>query len=84
MPPAFLNFADLNGINGFRLGGIDARDASGLSVALAGDLNGDGFDELVIGAIYTFRLAKHCRRNLSGVRRGDWFHRDNCNRHAGR
>ncbi|MGK7893564.1 MAG: calcium-binding protein, partial [Xenococcus sp. (in: cyanobacteria)] len=40
----------LNGSNGFILRGIDPTDASGESVSNAGDLNGDGFDDLVIGA----------------------------------
>jgi hypothetical protein len=46
-----LNFAHLDGINGFRLDGIDEGDQSGHSVAGAGDVNGDGIDDLIIGAI---------------------------------
>jgi hypothetical protein len=45
-----LNLAALDGSNGFRLDGIDARDFSGVSVAGAGDVNGDGIDDLIIGA----------------------------------
>ena len=45
-----INLSTLNGSNGFRLDGIDAGDISGLPVASAGDVNGDGFDDLVIGA----------------------------------
>jgi hypothetical protein len=48
-PPAFLNLAELNGTNGFQLGGIDVNHSSGWSEASAGDVNGDGFDDLVIG-----------------------------------
>ncbi len=48
--PAFISLADLNGNNGFRLDGIDANDKSGFSVASAGDVNGDGLDDLLIGA----------------------------------
>ena len=48
VPPASL--ADLDGTNGFRLDGIDAGDDSGRSVAGAGDVNGDGFADLIIGA----------------------------------
>ena len=40
----------LNGTNGFTLDGIDRRDASGYSVSSAGDVNGDGYDDLIIGA----------------------------------
>ena len=47
---ATLNLGALNGSNGFRLDGIDADDFSGYSVSGAGDVNGDGFDDLIIGA----------------------------------
>jgi hypothetical protein len=45
-----LALSSLDGTNGFRLDGIDGGDSSGASVASAGDVNGDGFDDLVIGA----------------------------------
>ncbi len=48
--PAVIDLASLNGLNGFRLDGIDANDKSGFSVASAGDVNGDGFADLIIGA----------------------------------
>ena len=47
---AALELSALNGTNGFVLNGIDAGDASGASVSGAGDVNGDGIDDLVIGA----------------------------------
>ena len=50
--PASLDLATLDGTNGFRLDGIDAYDKSGSSVSSAGDVNGDGFDDLIIGAPY--------------------------------
>ena len=40
----------LNGSNGFAINGIAAGDDSGFSVSSAGDVNGDGFDDLIIGA----------------------------------
>jgi hypothetical protein len=40
----------LNGSNGFAINGIAANDESGYSVSSAGDVNGDGFDDLIIGA----------------------------------
>ena len=50
--PATLTLTDLNGQNGFRLTGIYDGDHSGASVASAGDVNGDGFDDVIIGARY--------------------------------
>ena len=46
-----LDLSDLDGTNGFILNGIDAVDLSGWSVSSAGDVNGDGYDDLIIGAI---------------------------------
>jgi hypothetical protein len=48
---ASLNLSALNGVNGFKLSGVAAYDASGWSVSAAGDVNGDGFDDLIIGAL---------------------------------
>ena len=45
-----LNLSSLNGTNGFQLTGINAEDFSGASVGNAGDFNGDGFDDLIIGS----------------------------------
>src|SRR4028118_2323561 len=47
--PTF-NLSDLNGSNGFAINGIAANDYSGRSVSSAGDVNGDGIDDLIIGA----------------------------------
>ena len=48
--PATLSLAALNGSNGFRLDGVTSSDRSGESVSGAGDVNGDGIDDLIIGA----------------------------------
>ncbi len=48
---AIINLSTLNGSNGFRLAGASARDDSGSSVASAGDVNGDGFADVIVGAI---------------------------------
>ena len=47
---ASLELSALDGSNGFLLSGIDGSDLSGTSVSSAGDVNGDGFDDLLIGA----------------------------------
>ncbi|PZU93160.1 MAG: hypothetical protein DCE90_17065 [Pseudanabaena sp.] len=47
-----LNLSDLNGSNGFVINGKAAYDYSGISVSSAGDINGDGFDDLIIGASF--------------------------------
>jgi hypothetical protein len=47
---ASFNLSALNGSNGFAINGIAADDYSGFSVSSAGDVNGDGFDDLIIGA----------------------------------
>ena len=46
------SLADLDGSNGFIVPGINERNNSGRSVSSAGDINGDGIDDLIIGAPY--------------------------------
>ncbi len=48
--PANLNLAALDGANGFQLSGEAVFDRLGWSVSAAGDVNGDGFDDLLVGA----------------------------------
>ncbi|MEZ6127960.1 MAG: Calx-beta domain-containing protein [Planctomycetaceae bacterium] len=47
-----IQLSNLNGSNGFFVGDIDAFGAEGgkLDINSAGDINGDGFDDLLIGA----------------------------------
>ncbi len=47
---ASLDLSSLNGQNGFVINGIDYSDISGRAVSSAGDINGDGFDDVIIGA----------------------------------
>ncbi|APZ93398.1 beta strand repeat-containing protein [Fuerstiella marisgermanici] len=48
--PATIDLGNL-GNAGLVIHGADAGDASGISVSGAGDVNGDGFDDLIIGAV---------------------------------
>lgn len=47
-----INATALNGTNGFRADGVAEADHAGQSAAAAGDVNGDGFGDIVIGAPY--------------------------------
>ncbi len=46
-----LNLSGLTGANGFKLDGENTGDQSGGSVSAAGDINGDGQGDLIIGAM---------------------------------
>jgi hypothetical protein len=48
--PAVNLSAIASGTGGFVINGAAANDESGISVRSAGDVNGDGFDDLIVGA----------------------------------
>ena len=50
MPKSQFDLSSLDGTNGFQINGIDPIDYSGYSVSSAGDGNGDGVDDIIIGA----------------------------------
>ena len=56
--------------NGFKLSGAAADDHSGFSVASAGDVNGDGFADLIVGAYGADPHGGYSGRELRGVRQG--------------
>ncbi|MBH8554919.1 cadherin-like domain-containing protein [Nostocaceae cyanobacterium CENA357] len=51
MANSTFNLSTLNGSNGFFINGFAAAAFSGRSVSSAGDINGDGIDDLIIGAV---------------------------------
>ncbi|MEQ8316850.1 MAG: integrin alpha [Phycisphaerales bacterium] len=48
--PARLDLGDLDGRDGFTAQSWESLDTCGIDIGAAGDVNGDGFDDLVIGA----------------------------------
>ena len=47
---AVIDLTDLPASTGFRIQGDSAQDQAGVAVSTAGDINGDGFDDLIVGA----------------------------------
>jgi hypothetical protein len=58
--PTIINLLNL-GSAGITIFGAEVNDQSGISVSAAGDLNGDGFDDLAIGAHYADALGNSKR-----------------------
>jgi len=50
--PAELELSSLDGSNGFKIDGVSIQERSGISVSGAGDINGDGISDLIIGSRY--------------------------------
>ena len=67
---ANLNLSALNGSNGFQLSGVAAGDYLGFSVSTAGDVNGDGFADLLVSATHADPQRHELRGELCGVREG--------------
>jgi len=47
-----VDLTSLGSLQGFIIQGDTASDAAGVAVSSAGDINGDGFDDLIVGAVY--------------------------------
>ena len=74
--PDHIDFSGLNGSNGFALNGVTLLDHSGCSVASAGDVNGDGFADLIVGACTTPTAMPARAMSCSGRTRGFADHID--------
>ena len=55
--PASFNLNNLNGTNGFIVPGVASQGFLGGSVSIAGDINGDGISDLILGAYQANSLA---------------------------
>lgn len=70
---ATLPLSSLNGNNGFALDGESPYDYSGVAVSAAGDVNGDGVDDLIIGALKADSNAPNSGRSYVVFGSGDGF-----------
>jgi hypothetical protein len=48
--PASINLTSLDGSDGFRMDGVAANDRAGHAISGVGDVNGDGGDDVLVGA----------------------------------
>ncbi len=49
-----IDLATLDGANGFIINGVHLAEFTGISVSSAGDVNGDGFADVIVGGFQTF------------------------------
>lgn len=77
--PSFAQFVDklqlnsLNGTNGFILNGDSKGDHTGFTVSGAGDINGDGYDDLIVAAPNVEPNPKRSGRSYVVFGRSDEF-----------
>lgn len=63
---ATINLGELNGSSGFVIQGIAGLDHAGFSANAAGDVNGDGWDDLIIGAPFASKQVGETSQVSSG------------------
>jgi hypothetical protein len=68
-----IDLSSLNGTSGFRLDGVVAFDLSGICVASAGDVNGDGYADVIVGA-WLSRNSHHCKYQTNALCKLRWSH----------
>lgn len=68
-----LELSNLDGSNGYVIRGINAVDFSGKSVSGAGDVNGDGVNDLIIGAPAAEPMSEPGIGNVTGDRNGQAY-----------
>ncbi|MEM1165055.1 MAG: integrin alpha [Planctomycetota bacterium] len=56
--PASFSVDDLDGTNGFAIDGVALSDSAGRGVGGGGDINGDGIDDLIVGAYYASPVSR--------------------------
>jgi len=67
-----INLSDIaGGTGGFVINGQSAYDQSGFSVASAGDVNGDGFEDLIVGSPYADPVTNANGRSYVVFGKGD-------------
>ena len=67
------NLQTLDGSNGFTIKGIDAEDLLGTAVTSAGDINGDGIDDLAVSAAGGGRIVRNSNGFPVSDRRGEVY-----------
>ncbi len=75
--PARLSPADITGSLGFQIHGSDANSRTGHSISAAGDINGDGFGDLISNDNNgQFALLLYGKANFASVYKAASLHRD--------
>jgi hypothetical protein len=71
--PGEVDVAALDGSNGFRIEGLEGDDYSSWSVTAAGDVNGDGFDDIIVDTWQGAADGSYSAHSYVVLGRGDGF-----------